>query len=67
MIKTTDTILVTGAAGMIGSAVIWELNRRGCENIIATDRLGTDEKWRNLVALRYADYIDAYSLWARLD
>lgn len=52
---------------MIGSAVIWALNRRGCENIIATDRLGTDEKWRNLVALRYADYIDADSLGARLD
>ena len=67
MIKTTDTILVTGAAGMIGSAVIWELNRRGCENIIATDRLGTDEKWRNLVALRYADYVDADALWARLE
>ena len=67
MIQTQDTILVTGAAGMIGSAVIWELNRRGCENIIATDRLGTDERWRNLVSLRYADYLDADALWERLD
>ncbi len=67
MIQPTDTILVTGAAGMIGSALIWELNRRGCHNILATDRLGTDEKWRNLVALRFADYIDADALFARLD
>lgn len=64
--QANDTILVTGAAGMIGSALIWELNRRGHENIIAVDRLGTDEKWRNLVALRYADYIDADALWPRL-
>lgn len=67
MIKTQDTILVTGAAGMIGSALIWELNRRGCEKIIATDRLGCDEKWRNLVPLRHADYVDADALWGRLD
>lgn len=62
-----DTILVTGAAGMIGSALIWELNRRGYENILATDRLGTDEKWRNLVALRFADYLDADALFGRLE
>jgi ADP-L-glycero-D-manno-heptose 6-epimerase len=67
MVNPTDTILVTGAAGMIGSALIWELNRRGCFNIFATDRLGVDEKWRNLVALRYADYVDADVLWSRLD
>lgn len=65
--QSNDPILVTGAAGMIGSALIWELNRRGFENIFAVDRLGADEKWRNLVALRYADYIDADALWARLE
>ena len=61
-----DTILVTGAAGMIGSALVWELNRRGFDNIILTDRLGCDEKWRNLVPLRFADYLDADQLWNHL-
>ncbi len=62
-----DKILVTGAAGFIGSALVWELNRRGFDNIVITDRLGTDEKWRNLVPLRFADYVDADTLWGLLD
>ena len=53
------TILVTGGAGFIGSSLVWELNRRGHENIIISDRLGTDEKWKNLRGLRYTDFVDA--------
>jgi ADP-L-glycero-D-manno-heptose 6-epimerase len=52
-------ILVTGAAGLIGSALIWALNRRGIDQIIAVDRLDESEKWRHLVPLRFADYVDA--------
>jgi ADP-L-glycero-D-manno-heptose 6-epimerase len=66
MIPTDETILVTGAAGMIGSALIWALNQRGHTRIVAVDRMGTDEKWRNLVPLRFADYVDADALFARL-
>ncbi len=65
--KSSDRILVTGAAGFIGSALIWQLNREGFENIIASDILGTDEKWKNLVPLRFADYIEASNLLASLD
>ena len=56
------TILVTGAAGLIGSAVIWTLNQRGHERIIAVDRLDRSEKWRNLVPLRFDDYLEADAL-----
>lgn len=53
------TILITGGAGFIGSALAWELNRRGHDNIVICDRLGTDEKWKNLSGLRYLDFVDA--------
>lgn len=49
-------IVVTGGAGFIGSAVIWKLNRMGEENIIVVDELGSDEKWKNLNGLKYADF-----------
>jgi ADP-L-glycero-D-manno-heptose 6-epimerase len=56
---TARSIVVTGAAGLIGSALIWALNRRGIADIIAVDRLDESEKWRHLVPLRFADYVDA--------
>jgi len=52
-------ILVTGGAGFIGSALVWALNQRGHTDIVVTDFLGADEKWKNLVSLRYADYVEA--------
>jgi len=59
-------ILVTGGAGLIGSALIWELNRRGHENILVSDLLRQDEKWKNLVALKFADYIEGDELQRRV-
>jgi len=50
-------IVVTGAAGFIGSAIVWRLNSLGNSNIILADDLGTDEKWKNLVPLKYQDFM----------
>src|SRR5688572_28972977 len=52
-------ILVTGGAGFIGSALVWSLNQRGHTDIVITDFLGSDEKWKNLVPLKFADYVEA--------
>jgi ADP-L-glycero-D-manno-heptose 6-epimerase len=60
-------ILVTGGAGLIGSALIWELNRQGATNIIVADLLGKDEKWKNLTPLKFADYIEGDDLFERLE
>ena len=48
-------IVITGAAGLIGSALLWQLNREGIDDAIVVDRLGTSEKWRHLVPLRFSD------------
>ena len=50
-------IVVTGAAGFIGRNVVAELNRRGEDEIILVDELGKDDKWKNLVGLRYEDIV----------
>ena len=61
------TVIVTGGAGLIGSAVVWALNQRGQENILVVDRLGTEEKWRHLPPLRFADYLQADDFLTRIE
>jgi ADP-L-glycero-D-manno-heptose 6-epimerase len=53
----SNPIIITGAAGFIGRNVVAELNRRGHHNLLLVDQLGTDEKWSNLVGLRFDDVI----------
>ena len=52
-------LVVTGAAGFIGSNIIAGLNARGIDDIIAVDDLRDGDKFRNLVDRRIADYVDA--------
>lgn len=60
-------IVVTGAAGFIGSNIIKGLNARGIINIIAVDDLTQGDKFVNLRDLEIDDYLDAdefYSVFA---
>lgn len=52
--------IVTGAAGMIGSNLIAGLNARGIKNIIAVDNMTRGDKFRNIVDLEIADYLDKH-------
>jgi ADP-L-glycero-D-manno-heptose 6-epimerase len=52
------TIIVTGAAGFIGSNIVKALNQRGRTDIIAVDNMKKADKFRNLVNCEIADYLD---------
>lgn len=52
-------IIVTGGAGFIGSAILWRLNQLGYDDILIVDRLDGTDKWKNLVPLKFTDYVDA--------
>jgi ADP-L-glycero-D-manno-heptose 6-epimerase len=50
-------VLVTGGGGFIGSALVWELNRRGCADIVIADSAPEAERSRYLRHLLCADYL----------
>ena len=52
------TLLVTGAAGFVGSNLVKALNARGETDIVAVDNLTRAEKVPNLADLEIADYLD---------
>jgi len=58
--------IVTGGAGLIGSAVVAALNARGIDDILIVDHLGNSDKWKNLVPLAYNDYLEKEVFRARL-
>lgn len=51
-------IVVTGAAGFIGSNLVAGLNRAGYSNILAVDNLEDGKKFFNLATCEIADYMD---------
>ncbi len=55
--QSDPLIVVTGAAGFIGRNVVAALNASGRDNVLLVDTLGTDDKWRNLLGLRFEDLL----------
>lgn len=60
-------IVVTGAAGFIGSNLILGLNARGRSDIIAVDELTDGTKFRNLADAEIADYLDKDEFLGRVE
>ena len=60
-------IVVTGAAGFIGSNIVKALNERDETGILAVDNLSRAEKFRNLVDCDIADYMDKDDFRGALD
>jgi ADP-L-glycero-D-manno-heptose 6-epimerase len=55
-------MIVTGAAGMIGSGVVRYLNDRGYKDLILVDDLKSGDKWKNLVGKQFIDLISRHQI-----
>ena len=60
MIDKRSAIVVTGAAGFIGSCMVGYLNEQGFENLILVDEFDEDEKELNLHQKKYTFIISFY-------
>jgi len=58
-------VVVTGAAGMIGSNLVHGLNAIGIDDVIAVDDLTDGPKYRNLLGARLSDYFDRSEFYGR--
>jgi ADP-L-glycero-D-manno-heptose 6-epimerase len=58
-------IVVTGAAGMIGSNIVHGLNAIGIDDVIAVDDLTDGPKYRNLLGAKISDYFDKGEFYER--
>jgi len=55
--NTNYMIIITGGAGLIGSAILWALNEHGNTDVIIVDEIDHDAKERNLSPLKYEQLI----------
>jgi ADP-L-glycero-D-manno-heptose 6-epimerase len=50
-------IVVTGALGFIGSALVWDLNENGYDDILCVDLYRNGQKWKNLAKRNVFDVL----------
>lgn len=58
-------VVVSGAAGMVGSNLVHGLNAAGIDDVIAVDDLTEGMKYRNLLGARISDYFDRSEFYQR--
>ncbi|HNE92716.1 MAG TPA: NAD-dependent epimerase/dehydratase family protein, partial [Chitinophagaceae bacterium] len=62
-INTSTNILITGAAGFIGSCMASFLNSKGYKNIYLVDDFGVEIKRKNWEAIQRINIIERYNLF----
>ncbi len=60
-------IVITGAAGFIGSSCVRYLNDKGFTNLLLVDDIKTTEKWKNLLNKKCVDFISRHELFKWLE
>lgn len=60
-------IVITGAAGFIGSNVVRYLNDKGYANLLLVDDFKVSDKWKNLRHKRFVDFISRYEIFDFLE
>lgn len=61
--NTNASIIVTGAAGFIGSCMVQYLNEKGFENLILVDDFGIEQKRKNWENKKYRQIVERYHLF----
>lgn len=59
----SSAIIVTGAAGFIGSCMVQYLNEQGVENLILVDDFGIEEKRKNWESKKFIQIVERYNLF----
>ena len=65
--KEITMIIVTGAAGFIGSCLVKRLNQDNFNNIIAVDKFGDPAKEKNLAEAKIKEFVDRENFMTWLD
>lgn len=59
--------IVTGANGFIGSAIVWELNKKGIDDIVCVDTVPIRDRNEPLKGSNYSNFVETNDLWKYLE
>jgi len=63
ILSKNASIIVTGAAGFIGSCMVQFLNEQGYENLILVDDFGVEAKRKNWESKQFVNIVERYNLF----